>query len=104
MVLCVAGFDCAHGDPLGGMEVSSQAFAHLTHLLMDPELVRVCMCTVPASCEHLTQISAVCFFFALSHLRLHALSSCNVVVLLLCYAVLCGAVRCCAVRVYRTAK
>jgi histone deacetylase 6 len=30
-----AGFDCAQGDPLGGMEVSSEAFAHLTRLLMD---------------------------------------------------------------------
>ena len=35
LVVVSAGFDCAQGDPLGGMEVSSEGFGTLTRLLMD---------------------------------------------------------------------
>jgi hypothetical protein len=40
-----AGFDCAQGDPLGGMEVSSDGFGHLTRALMQsvPQHSRVVM-------------------------------------------------------------
>ena len=35
LILISAGFDCAQGDPLGGMDVSTDGFAHLTRLLME---------------------------------------------------------------------
>eukprot|EP00455_Lapot_gusevi_P057854 TRINITY_DN9980_c0_g1_i1.p1 TRINITY_DN9980_c0_g1~~TRINITY_DN9980_c0_g1_i1.p1 ORF type:complete len:275 (-),score=62.46 TRINITY_DN9980_c0_g1_i1:5-754(-) len=35
LILVSAGFDCALGDPLGGMEVSSECFAEMTRLLME---------------------------------------------------------------------
>jgi histone deacetylase 6 len=38
--LVVLGFDCACRDPLGGMEVTTEAFAHLTHKLM--QVVMLC--------------------------------------------------------------
>jgi len=34
LVIISAGFDCARGDPLGEMDVSTEAFAHLTSRLM----------------------------------------------------------------------
>lgn len=38
LIYISAGFDCATGDPLGGNEVSTECFAHLTHKLMDQSL------------------------------------------------------------------
>lgn len=35
LVVVSAGFDCAQGDPLGGMEVSSEAFGHMTRMLAE---------------------------------------------------------------------
>lgn len=35
LIMVSAGFDCAQGDPLGGMDVSSEGFAAMTRLLMD---------------------------------------------------------------------
>jgi histone deacetylase 6 len=35
LIVISAGFDCAQGDPLGGMECSSEGFAHMTRLLQD---------------------------------------------------------------------
>jgi len=45
MLLISAGFDCAQGDPLGGMEVSSDGFGHITRALMQavPQHGRVVM-------------------------------------------------------------
>lgn len=34
VILVSSGFDCAAGDPLGELQVSTDAFAHLTHQLM----------------------------------------------------------------------
>ncbi len=34
LVIISAGFDCAVGDPLGGMEVTTECFAHLTAQIM----------------------------------------------------------------------
>jgi acetoin utilization deacetylase AcuC-like enzyme len=36
LIFISAGFDCAEGDPLGGMRVSSNGFGWLTALLLDP--------------------------------------------------------------------
>jgi acetoin utilization deacetylase AcuC-like enzyme len=40
LTIISAGFDCAAGDPLGGMEVSSECFAHLTHMMMAEDVSR----------------------------------------------------------------
>ncbi len=35
LILVSAGFDCAKGDPLGGMKLSPEAFGHMTKMLLD---------------------------------------------------------------------
>jgi len=40
LVIISAGFDCCLGDPLGGMEVSPEAFAYMTSMLMNPAVVK----------------------------------------------------------------
>ena len=44
LVLVVAGFDAAKGDPLGGCEVTTAAFGHMTHLLMPLAEGRLALC------------------------------------------------------------
>jgi len=60
------GFDAALGDPLGDMRVSSEAFAHMTKMIMNVtskvllvlEGVCVCVCVCMCVCV----VVVVCVF------------------------------------------
>jgi acetoin utilization deacetylase AcuC-like enzyme len=49
LVMISAGFDCAKGDPLGGMEVTPDQFGCMTAQLMSPSICPVKTVVVPLS-------------------------------------------------------